>query len=150
MNMLKNLKQTLLLLTGSVLLGCDQQESDHFNLEVAKQKWGSSGVVWTEADLQLLESGELLYRSNCSVCHARDGKGDIQLGGPALDGSPFADGQKPQLIQRVLQGKKGSAMPAFAAALSDAQIAAITSYVRNAWSNQSADIISASEVSQQR
>jgi len=150
MNILKNLKQTLLLLTGSVLLGCDQQESVHFDLEVAKQKWGSSGMVWTEADLQLLESGESQYRGNCSVCHARDGKGDIQLGAAALDGSPFANGQKSQLIQRILQGKKGSAMPAFADALSDAQIAAITSYLRNAWNNRSGDIISTEEVKQQR
>jgi mono/diheme cytochrome c family protein len=148
--MLRNLKLTLLLLVGSALLGCGQQESDHFDLEVAKQKWGSSGVVWTEADLQLLESGESLYRSNCSVCHARDGKGDIQLGAAALDGSPFANGQKSQLIQRILQGKKGSAMPAFADALSDLQIAAIASYLRNAWNNRSDDIVSAEEVKQQR
>ncbi len=148
--MLKNLKLTLLLLAGSVLPGCGQQESDHFDLEVAKLKWSNSGMEWTEADLQLLESGESLYRSNCSVCHARDGKGDMQLGGPALDGSPFADGQKSQLIQRMLQGKKGSAMPAFADSLSDKQIAAIASYLRNAWGNRSADSVSVEEVRQLR
>jgi len=148
--MLKNLKLTLLLLVVSIFPGCGQQESDHFDLEVAKQKWGSSGVLWTEADLQLLESGESLYRSNCSVCHARDGKGDMQLGAPALDGSPFANGQKSQLIQRILLGKKGSAMPAFADALSDKQIAAIASYLRNIWGNQSGDSVSAEEVILQR
>ena len=107
-------------------------------------------MTWTEADLRLLESGEALYRSNCSVCHASDGKGDMQLGGTALDGSPFAYGQKSQLILRILQGKKGSAMPAFADALSDKQIAAIASYLRNAWKNQAADTVSAEEVKQLR
>ena len=148
--MLNDLKILLLLLTGSVLTGCGQQESDHFNLEEAKLKWGNAGTVWTEADLQLLESGESLYRSNCSVCHARDGKGDIQLGAPDLDDSPFANGKKSQLVQRILLGKKGTAMPAFADALSDQQVAAIASYLRNAFNNQSGDSVSAEEVRRQR
>ncbi|MCK5359252.1 MAG: cytochrome c [Gammaproteobacteria bacterium] len=148
--MLKSIMLTLLFFPLWSLSGCSQQDSAQFDLEQAKQKWGSSGVAWTETDLQLLESGELLYRSNCSVCHGRDGKGDMQLGGPELDGSPFANGQKSELIERILQGKKGSAMPAFADALSDKQIAAIASYLRNAWKNQAADIVTAEEVKQLR
>jgi len=148
--MLKSLMLTLLFFPLGVLSGCGQQDSVRFDLEKAKQKWSSSAMTWTEADLRLLESGEALYRSNCSVCHASDGKGDMQLGGTALDGSPFAYGQKSQLILRILQGKKGSAMPAFADALSDKQIAAIASYLRNAWKNQAADTVSAEEVKQLR
>lgn len=147
---LKNLMLTLLFFPVSILSGCGQQDSVRFDLEQAKQKWSGSGVTWTESELRLLESGESLFRSNCGVCHGRDGKGDMQLGGTALDGSPFATGQKSQLIQRILQGKKGSAMPAFANSLSDKQIAAIASYLRNAWKNQSGDSVSADEVKQQR
>ena len=143
----RNLKQLIILFSCVVLLACGQRESESFDFEVAKRKWGTDGVAWTEAELQLLESGESLYRSNCSVCHARDGRGDIQLGGPALAGSPFATGPKSQLIQRILLGKKGSAMPAFADSLSDKEIAAVASYLRNAWRNQSADSVSANEVS---
>ena len=148
--MLKRFMLMLLFIPVSILPGCGQQDTAPFNLEKAKQKWGSSGVIWTESELQLLESGEALYHSNCSVCHGRDGKGDMQLGGTALDGSPFAYGQKSQLILRILQGKKGSAMPAFADALSDKQIAAIASYLRNAWKNQAADTVLAEEVKQLR
>jgi mono/diheme cytochrome c family protein len=148
--MLKILMLALLIFPVSILSGCSQQDSARFDLEKAKQKWSGSGVTWKESELRLLESGESLFRSTCSVCHGRDGKGDLQLGGPALNGSPFATGQKSQLIQRILQGKKGSAMPAFADSLSDKQIAEIASYLRNAWRNQSADSVSADEVKQQR
>ena len=66
---------------------------------------------------------------------ALDGEGDIQMGAPVLHGSPIATGSKPDFIQRILQGKKGTAMPAFETALSDEQIAAIATCARNAWGN---------------
>ena len=148
--MKKNLKRTLILAAGGVLAACSQQGSETFDLEVAKQKWNSSGVKWTEVELQLLDAGEILYRRNCSVCHRPDGEGDIQMGSPALHGSPIATGPKSDFNQRILQGKKGTAMPAFATALSDEQIAAIATYVRNAWGNLSADIVSAEDVKRLR
>jgi len=83
----------------------------------------------------------MLYRVNCSACHARDGDGDIQMGAPALHGSPLAVGPKSDLLVRILQGKKGSSMPAFAASLSDGELADIASYVRNAWGNRAGDIV---------
>lgn len=148
--MLRYLKLLTVIVSGFVLLSCGQQESVYFDLEKAKKKWAIAGAERTEADLRVLEQGESLYRSNCSVCHAADGSGDIQLGAPALDSSPIVNGDKAQLIQRILRGKKGTAMPAFADALSDRQVAAVASYLRNAWDNQSTDIVSSEEAANQR
>ena len=148
--MLRNFRLIMIFFSGFVLLSCGQQASENFDLETAKQKWAVAGVAWTEADLILLESGETIYSSKCSVCHAREGTGDIQLGTPALDGSPYASGLKSDLVKRILIGKKGTAMPAFADALSDRQVAAVASYLRNAWDNQSMDTVSSEEVAKLR
>ena len=148
--MLNRIKIMLVIAAGLVLLACGQQESDTFNLELSKQKWNRPGVTWTEAELQLLEKGEKLYRTNCSVCHARDGTGDLQLGAPSLYKSPTVNGPKSDLIMRILQGKRGTAMPAFAAALSDQQVAAIATYIQNAWGIYTPDIVTAAEVERLR
>jgi len=148
--MFNHIKILLVIAAGFVLLACGQQEPDAFNLQLAKQKWNRTGATWAESELQLLEKGEKLYRTNCSVCHARDGKGDLQLGAPALYKSPLANGPNPAFIKRILQGKKGTAMPAFANALTDQQVAAIASYIQNAWGNHTPGIVTAVEVKRLR
>jgi len=135
-----------LLLPALILAACGQGEPEGFNVEAAAQKWNRPGKIWTEAELKILQQGEILYRENCSACHARDGEGNNQIGAPALHGSPLALGQKSDLILQVLMGKKGSSMPAFSASLSDEELAVIASYVRNAWGNQAADIVTAKDV----
>jgi len=135
-----------LLLPALILAACGQGESGIFNAEAAAQKWNRPEKIWTEAELKTLDEGEKRYHENCSACHARDGKGNNQIGAPALHSSPLALGQKSDLILQVLMGKKGSSMPAFSASLSDEELAEIASYVRNAWGNQAADIVTAKDV----
>jgi cytochrome c oxidase subunit 2 len=51
-------------------------------------------------------------------------------------------------ISRILYGK--NLMPAFGEQLSDVEIAAVTTYERNAWGNNTGDEIQAKEVSEAR
>lgn len=139
-----------ILASACLLVSCGQQEAEKFDLELSKQQWNRPGKQWTEAELRLLATGETLYRRNCSVCHARDGQGDIQLGAPALYNSPIVTGPGSSLIQLILEGKKGTVMPAFADALSDQQVAEIATYVRNAWGNDVLDSVMREEVKQLR
>ena len=44
-------------------------------------------------------------------------------------------------IDSVLNGVPGSAMQAFSAQLSDVDLAAIITYERNAWGNDSGDVV---------
>jgi mono/diheme cytochrome c family protein len=87
---------------------------------------GGSGA---DADA-LMSEGEAIYGTSCQSCHAEPGIDNI---GPVLSGNA-ALMNKDNVIRRVLQGSPAKGMPPFAA-LSDRQIAAVTTFVRNAWDN---------------
>src|SRR5690242_20424496 len=77
--------------------------------------------------------GKAMFMANCSACHRPDGMG-VKGAFPALAGDPFVVGPKANPVSRVLNGRGG--MPAFKGDLSDAEIAAILTYVRSAWGNK--------------
>lgn len=91
-----------------------------------------------------MAAGEGLYRLRCAPCHGRDGEGTPGLF-PRLAGSALVQASNPATILRViLNGARaaatdavptGAAMPGFAGALDRAEIAAIATYIRNAWGN---------------
>lgn len=94
----------------------------------------------------LIQLGYNTYASNCAPCHQLNGEGNLNRF-PALSGNAFVQLQQPQpLIQTVLYGR-GGVMPGFAPTLSDQEIAAVVSYIRNAWGN-SASLLSAEQVSE--
>jgi cytochrome c6 len=78
-------------------------------------------------------SGEDIFAQNCSACHQLTGKG-IPGAFPALAGDSFVQGTPDKVALTLLNGRGG--MPSFRNDLSDAQIAAVISYVRSAWGNQ--------------
>lgn len=90
---------------------------------------------WTVAELQA--RGEKVYAANCVACHQATGKG-VQGAFPALDGSKMVLGKQEDQIAILLNGKAGSAMASFKQ-LSDVELAAVSTYTRNAWSNKSED-----------
>jgi cytochrome c oxidase subunit 2 len=98
---------------------------------------------WTMAGLQA--RGEKVYAANCAACHQPTGKG-MPPTFPALDGSKIATGDKAAHINRVLNGKPGTAMVAFGKQLSDTDIAAVITYERNAWGNKTGDTVQPAEV----
>ena len=49
-------------------------------------------------------------------------------------------------VDIVVNGKKGTAMQAFAAQLSEAEIAAVVTYERNAWGNNTGDMVTPKEI----
>lgn len=94
---------------------------------------------------ELVARGEKVYEANCSGCHQPTGKG-LPPAFPALDGSALVKGPKEAHLAIILNGKPGTAMGAFGAQLSDADIAAVTAYERNAWGNKLKDVIQPAEV----
>jgi len=100
--------------------------------------------VW---DLQALNArGEKVYAANCAACHQANGKG----AGPikALDGSPVVqDADKSKQLAVLLNGR--NAMPAFKQ-LSDTDIAAVTTYTKNTWTNKTGQVVQPAEVLAQR
>lgn len=99
--------------------------------------------VWT-AD-ELMAKGEQVYATNCAACHQASGEG-VPGAFPALKGSKIATGPIADHSNIVLHGKAGTAMAAFAAQLSDSELAAVITYERNAWGNNTGDSIQPSQV----
>ena len=90
------------------------------------------------SDEALIAFGANLYATNCASCHQPNGEGNLGQF-PALNRNAFVTVSDPTaVIQTVLYGRQ--IMPAFAPALTPLEVAAVISYVRNAWDNQAATV----------
>ena len=98
---------------------------------------------------ELMTKGESVYKAQCLACHQANGQG-IKGVFPALVKSPVAVDSDKRLrhIHQIIFGK--NLMPAYGEQLSDVDIAAVTTYERNAWGNDTGDIVQAKEVSEAR
>ena len=104
-----------------------------------------------------IDGGEI-FQGKCVACHQANGAG-VPGVFPPLAGSEWVTG-KPERLASIplhgIQGKltvKGTAyngmMPAFAALLTDAEIAAVLTYIRSQWGNK-ADAITEETVKKVR
>lgn len=111
-----------------------------------------SDKAWSKDEL--MTAGKAAYDKNCAACHQPEGQG-IPPAFPALAGSRIVTG--PLLspegrlipdshVDRVMNGKAGTAMQAFKATLSDADLAAIITYERNAFGNTKGDMIQPAQI----
>jgi mono/diheme cytochrome c family protein len=83
---------------------------------------------------ELVAMGQGLYTRACAACHQAAGEGVAGFY-PPLAGNPLVLSTDPgALTHVVLAGRAG--MPRFEAMLSHEEIAAILSYIRNAWGNE--------------
>lgn len=109
----------------------------------------SAGGTKTWSKDELMEKGKKAYASTCAACHGAEGKG-IPGVFPAIEGSKLATGPVEEHIKTVLHGratgKFSAQMPAFAAQLSDADVAAIVTFERNALGNKAGDVVQPSQV----
>jgi len=89
------------------------------------------------------EGGQQVFADNCAGCHGENGQGQV---GPALSGNEFVTQQDPAaVIDTVLHGR--GQMPAFQDQLSDDQVAAVLTFIRNSWGND-AESVSPEQISQ--
>ncbi|MDR6984833.1 cytochrome c oxidase subunit 2 [Rheinheimera pacifica] len=94
---------------------------------------------------ELMSVGARTYTAYCAACHQPSGEG---LPGifPALKGSAMALNDMPGHINIVLNGKAGTSMQAYARQLSLKEIAAVITYERNAWGNNTGELVQAADV----
>lgn len=102
---------------------------------------------WNHDDL-MARGGEV-YASACAACHQAEG-GGIPPAFPALVGSAVVTGEHAGLIDTILNGREGTAMAAFAGQLSDAEVAAVTTFLRNSWGNDIGDTVMPAEIAAAR
>ena len=95
---------------------------------------------------ELMTMGETVYTNACAACHQASGEGMAPVF-PALKDSPIAKGDIGVHIDMVLNGsKKNPAMAAFGGQLTKTQIAAVVTYERNAWGNNTGDLVQPADV----
>jgi len=144
---------------------------EHYTAWLAEQK---AAVAASEAAAnktlsldELKTQGEKVFMTNCAVCHQQNGAGMAGAFPPLINGAAFSGnsaqnarleglgfwkdgkivmGPKEQHIKIVLNGITGTVMPAFGKQLSDLDIAAVISYERNSWGNQTGDSIQPADV----
>lgn len=149
---------------------------EKFNAWVAEQKTkmaaaeveASSGKTWSKDDL--MGKGQGLYNNNCAACHQLDGKGLPPAFPPLMAGGAFPAaenmskpleergflkdgkiilGPVPKHLDIVLNGIPGTAMQAWKQ-LNDLDLAAIVTYERNAFNNNTGDVVQPADVAKAR
>ncbi|MGB3800068.1 MAG: PVC-type heme-binding CxxCH protein [Lewinella sp.] len=125
-----------------------------------------AAAVWAEPEGPLAKAyamGEEIFarESYCETCHQQDGRGLDATGYPPLAGSPWVTGDKDRLIKLVMHGLYGPLevngkpyngqvpMTAYGGLLSNEEMAAVLTYVRNAFGNE-ASMVKPEEVDQVR
>ncbi len=138
---------------GFMPIVVEAMEDADYKAWVSKQKKlkeeraAASGKQWTKEDL--MAQGQKVFSSTCASCHGVTGKG-VPGVFPALAGSKIATGDVKEHINIVLNGRSGTAMQAFGKQLSDADLAAIITYERNAFGNNTGDVVQPSTIKSAR
>jgi len=118
--------------------------------EVKEKKTAAITTDLTGADRDLFVKGKAIYGREgfCTTCHQPDGKGLTTSGFPPLAGTPWVTGSDTRLIKIVLNGVHGPIevlgkkypgqvpMTPFRGMLNDEEVAAVATYVRNAFGNK--------------
>lgn len=112
----------------------------------------SADRTWSKDEL--IGKGQQVYATICAACHQPNGQG-LPPAFPALAGSKVVntpllgpDGKlvKDTHVDRVMNGKPGTAMQAFKNTLSDVEIAAVITYERNSFGNTQGDMIQPAQI----
>ena len=94
---------------------------------------------------ELMKMGEQVYMRICVACHQPNGEG-LPPTYPSLKNSPIATGPLPQHLDRVLNGKPGTAMQAFKDQLSDDELAGVITYERHSFGNPGKELVQPDDI----
>lgn len=84
---------------------------------------------------ELFTLGEKVYNNNCVACHMANGEGIPGVFPGLINSDYITDANPTRHIEIILKGAPGTAMAAFEDQLTLSEIAAVVTYERNAWSN---------------
>ncbi len=131
-------------------------------LPQVEAKNSTKSITSNKSKPVLFDKGAELFTQHCATCHGEQGQGMRVEGNvalPALAGNrAITLPNSTNLVRILLAGgyapstagnPRPFGMPPFVHVLNDEDIAAVTTYIRNAWGNQ-ADSVTASDVVRQR
>ena len=103
-----------------------------------------SDKTWTLAEL--MERGEKVYAANCTACHQATGLG-IPNVFPALKDSKMVKEDMAAHLDMVINGSKTNpVMASWGKQLNDLEMAAVITYERNAWGNDTGDVVQPADI----
>jgi mono/diheme cytochrome c family protein len=113
-------------------------------------------LVWLLAEAaaqtkpELFQEGQQVFASHCVDCHRSNGEG-LPDTFPALKGNHFVTGDPTAVVQTILAGRQGKIgrMPAWQDKLTNQQVAAVATFIRNNWGNM-AEAVTAAMVAKNR
>lgn len=127
----------------------------HLNgMTLEEKKKEELNTTLTGNDLALFKAGKEIYEREgyCITCHQPDGNGLEASGFPPLAGTQWVLGDETRLIKLTLKGLQGPLevqgvrypgqvpMTPFGGLLDDDEVAAVLTYVRNAFGNQASPV----------
>jgi mono/diheme cytochrome c family protein len=134
------------------IINSTSQYSDNDLVAIAtylKSLPGQQDATPAKAAASVMTAGEAIYRDECSACHDLDGRGVAMLF-PSLAQSSMAHASDPtSAIRLVLRGGRSVStaadptapgMPSYGWQLNDEQVAAVLTYIRNAWQTAAAPV----------
>lgn len=129
-----------------------KSEADYQNWLIEQQQLIAQSAEAEKASLnsslamdELMQLGEQVYLANCAACHQPTGLG-LPPAFPALKNSPIATGDINEHIITVFNGRAGTGMQGYGKQLTLKEIAAVVTYERNAWGNNTGDSVQPADV----
>ncbi|MBR0711153.1 cytochrome c [Bradyrhizobium liaoningense] len=115
-------------------------------------------TIVTPPDDAEMKAGQSVYAKLCIACHEADGTGAPRIY-PPLPGNALLQSVNPASTLRIIldgaytvttpRAPNTGEMPGYAKQLSDAEIAAVTNYIRNSWGN-AGPLVTPSQVAKAR
>lgn len=115
---------------------------------LAEQRAEEERLLDMQMDMdELMSLGENVYNAQCAACHQPNGHGIpgvfARLAGEGVSVDPNGLDEH---INVVVNGVSGTAMQAYRNQLSMRELAAVITYERNAWGNDTGDLIQAADI----
>lgn len=124
-------------------------EQDEYDSWYAEQQARVREIrTLTAASLSMedaMSQGQDVYTRNCVACHQANGAG-VPPVFPSIAGSPKAVGNRELTMDVLVNGVPGSAMAAYGRQLNPIELASVITYVRNAFGNNTGDLVQPADV----
>lgn len=123
----------------------DRWAAEQVELQAQAKADAEKAAQQTQSMEELMALGQKTYETHCAMCHQISGEG---LAGaiPALKGSAMVTQDIAAHIHIVVFGKPATAMQAFGKQLTTSELAAVITYERNAWGNNTGDLVQVADV----
>ncbi len=123
----------------------DRWAAEQVELQAQAKAEAEKAAQQTQSMEELMALGQKTYESHCAMCHQISGEG-LPGAIPALKGSAMVTQDIAAHIHLCVYGKPATAMQAFAKQLTPSELAAVITYERNAWGNNTGDLVQVADV----